>query len=199
MHPMIEACNLSFGKPIRQFTRAELSYLKIKKPLIWRFLGADDLNVIFKSWQDVFSKGKIVWGHIVQANMMLFEDGSLDAPATVVYSAQDDHVHPNYLQQVAHSIFELKETTQTDPELARAADEITDELKRVFGSPVPTQLSPSVRCQTSVVFIVRKHLPERRLNCPLFPLVVYPGRPQMVAILPCRYWPINFTEWWVNQ
>jgi hypothetical protein len=154
----------------------------------------------FKNLDALFSKGIVVWGHIIQANSMMWEDGPHNCPGELVYSFDDiDRVDPDYLREVAAELYGLKGTAPSEPDLQPIANYLTDEYVRVFGLPVPASISPSIRCTISTTFFVRKHLPKRRLCASLLPIVVNRQEPHIATVLPERYWPPELIEWWANQ
>ena len=194
----ISHCASVFGEAPREFSFMDRwSYLRVGKPL-WLWLSpADPLTILFRNMRTLFQEGTVVWGHIIQANQLMFADGDANCPGEVVYSLADSKAaEPEYLQDVAQALYSLKGTAPSDPELAPIADYLTDEMIRVFGLAVPSALSPSIRCQISTTFFVRKHLPKRRLCSPLIPLVVNPWEPHVAMPLPERYWPEPFVDWW---
>jgi len=173
-------------------------YLRVDKPLALWIRPRDDLNILFRHLNELLSGGVVVWGHIVQANGMLFENGDDDNyPGELVYSLADrNKVGPQYLAHVAERLFSLKGTRPHDPQLAPIARYLTDEMIRVFGLAVPASISPDARCQISTTMFIRKHLPQRRLCCSVLPILVNPRKPFVALPLPARYWPPEFVNWW---
>ena len=188
-----------FGATPRRFSlRDRWSYLPSPKPSWHREIPQDPLLQMTKQAASVLKHGVVVWGHIVQANAMLFEPGDSDCPGELVYSFDPAIVEdPFYLQEVASELFSLKGTQPTEPELAPIAAYLTDETIRVFGLRVPDLISPEVACLVSTTFFVRKHLPHGRLCSSLFPIVVQPHKPHFALPLPARYWPPEFLQIWV--
>lgn len=200
MHDVLRRCIHNFGEPPRAVSLWDrLSYFRVPKP-DWLWLNPTDKLVIhFKNLNTLFSEGIVVWGHIIQANSLMFEDGPQDCPGELVYSIDDpDRVDPEYLQGVARQLFRLKGTEPEDPDLQPIANYLTDEMIRVFGLPVPSSISPSIRCRISTTYFVRKHLPKRRLCSSLLPVVVNRRDPHTATVLPERYWPPELVEWWSN-
>lgn len=174
-----------------------LTYLRVSKPAWLRSNPTDKLTTHFKNLNSVFANGMVTWGQIIQANVLMFEDGSVDCPGELVYSIDDpERVDPEHLQYVAGELFRLKGTKPSDQELRPIADYLADEIIRVFGLPVPTCISPSISCTISTTIFVRKHLPNRRLCSTLLPVIVNRREPYIATPLPERYWPREFIEWW---
>ena len=159
--------------------------------------SSDELTTLFQNLPALFTKGIVVWGHIIQANRLMFEPGIFNCPGELVYSLADpSRVRPERLQQVATRLQELKGSDTQDPELAPIADYLTDEQIRVFGLRVPKKISPQLSCRISTTFFVRKHLPQKRICQMLMPIVVNPESPHVAMPLPARYWPEPLVEWW---
>jgi hypothetical protein len=173
------------------------SYLRIPKPLWLLIQPSDPINTIFRYAQTVYSEGVIVWGHIVQVNTLMFEEGKFDHPGEVVYSLTDNSpAVPDILESVAEDLYSLKNTEPEDAELANMAESVTNEMDRFFGREVSPRISPRIRCQLSIALFVRKHLPLRRVCGSRVPLIVLPREPFVAIPLPERYWPQELIEQW---
>lgn len=198
MSNAIQECIENFGHPPRrQSLWNKLTYFRIPKPAWLRTNPSDALTTLFDNLPTLFTEGTVVWGHVIQANSLLFEPGAFDCPGELVYSLEDARrVDADYLREVAHTLYSLKGTEPDDPELTPIAEYLTDEMIRVFGLPVPRAISPNLRCRISTTFFVRKHLPLRRLCNLLLPIVVYPREPYVAMPLPERYWPQPLIDWW---
>lgn len=197
---LLETCRRNFGEAPREFSLWErTTYLKVPRPAWLGPFSRDDLKLLIRNARNLYRDGVIVWGHVVQANELMFEDGNDNCPGEVVYSLDDsDRVPPMLLGEVASRIFQLKNTQPSDARLRHIADHLTNELTRVFGLSVPSSLSPFFRCRLSTTLFVRQHLPNRRLCAPYFPLIVNPVEPHVVLPLPERYWPESLRDFWVQ-
>ena len=198
MHDLITECARNLGTAPRDFSLWDrLTYLHVAKPLWLRTDPADGLTILFRHMPRLFREGTVVWGHIIQANQLMFQEGKDNCPGELVYTLADAReVEPEYLQQVARELYSLKGTEPDDQQLAPIAEYLTDELIRVFGLAVPPVVSPGIRCRISTTFFVRKHLPGQRLCTPLLPIVVNPRDPHVAMPLPERFWPEELAEWW---
>ena len=81
---------------------------------------ADSLTGIYKDQLLLLIKGKIVYGAIVQANTLLFEDGRDDCPANVVFSKDacfDADCAPQEFISIALDTYALKGVIRTKREL----------------------------------------------------------------------------------
>jgi hypothetical protein len=200
MIDVIQDCMNNFGRPPRKISFVDKhSYLRVSKPDWLRLNPTDDLALLFENYNTLLSRGLIVWGHLVQANTEIFENGKSNLPGEVVYSLMiprfDDTA---ILPDIARELFQLKETKPENQQLHAIATHLATEYSRVFGLKVPPSISPRRACLISTTLFVRKHLPGQKLNTSLFPLIVNPKSPHVVLPLPERYWPKEFVEWW-NQ
>ncbi len=195
---MLEKCEANFGDAPRRLPMSDrIDYLKIR--LMWLVLmNGNKLNIQHRRAFRALRKGIVVWGHIVQANRLLFETSEINCPANVVYSLEDRHkVTPEYLEQLAHQLFSLKGKRRSDPQEAKFSANLANERTPAYGWPVPKSLSPDVRCRMSSTFFLRKFLPGQRLCGSLLPIVVNPEKPLIVVPLPGRYWPDELLNHWV--
>lgn len=193
----LEECRQQFGAPGRRRFRMRegLCYLNIKRP-IW--CGKqDELWNLFKHKQQVLCHGEIVWGHIVQANTLLFKPGIANCPASVVF-CPDSAVPVNLaaLSYAAKCMFDLKNTTPEEAELLEIANTLTDEMTRTFGVQVPKQFCNGFTFYEASTFITRKHLPDGVLRRSIFPLLISSVSPYYCFPLPSKYWSSDLIHYW---
>ncbi len=199
MQQLLAECRQDFGLPGRSFSLwDQLTYLRTGRPA-WCD-RSDRLGLFFKSRNDLLKHGQVVWGHVVQANVALFTSGLFDSAANIVFPSDPSVVvDPAELAEAADRLFELGGTAPLDRELATLAKHLSDDFDRAFGVPVPHSLSPEFELLMSSSVIARRHLPRRRLCCPLLPIIVSPGKPKTIMPLPSRYWPEELVDWWTDQ
>ncbi len=193
MSDILRQCRENFGPPPRRFSwYRRTTDLYVACPP-WAWFGQDDLHVFFKHRDHLLTEGVIVWGHIVQANMLMFHrepgtTGGPDCPGEVVYCPDpDSDIGPEELGGIARPLFALKGTEQEDPELQFFSDYLANERVRVYGRPVPSSLSDGHSCLVSTVVFSRHHLPGQHLRRSYFPLLLSPGAPRVAMPLPSRY------------
>jgi hypothetical protein len=198
MSDALHACIDNFRPaPRHQSLWDRLTYFRIPRPRWLRENPSDRLTTLFQNLHTLFAEGTVVWGHIVQANTLLFQDGVHDCPGELVYSLADaERVDPEQLREVAYELYSLKGTEPQDSDRASIAEYLTNERIRVFGLPVPKTISPQLPCRISTTFFVRKHLPLRRLCKQVLPIVVNPQEPYVAMPFPARYWPQSFIDSW---
>lgn len=174
-----------------------MTYLKLTKPDWLKEYPDYEIQQIFQSGNRIFREGTVVWGHVIQANASMFEDGDVDCPGELLFSLEDPRkVDYRELQNLASRIFALKGTKPDHPELAPIADYLTDEWTRVFGLEVPRVLSPNLKCYISTTLFFRKHLPNGKLSSSLMPIVVTQSEPMVALPVPERFWPESLKKQW---
>lgn len=195
---ILEECKRKFGAAPRQFPFLDgLLYLRSGKPA-W-CTHKDKLSLFFEGQSRLYAEGRVVWGHIIQVNRMLFSPGPYNSGGEVVYCL--DHNRQGVLQAlggIGPALFALKGKPQSSPELATISEYLYNEHIRVFGLEVPRLISGDLPCAISSVFFNRKHLPNRVLSKPCFPIVVSKQNPRLAAVVPSRYWPASMLDWWLH-
>ena len=198
MQDWLHACNGNFGATPRELALWDrLTYLRVPKPLWLRLNPFDELRTLFRNLDTLFRDGIVVWGWVIQANCLLFDEGNDNCPGEILYSLDElNSVEHMNLEQLQHELADLKGTKPDDPELRQIAEYLTEETIRVFGLPVPSSISSKVRCRISTTLFIRKHLPKRVLWAPFLPVLVNRREPYVVMPLPERYWPDELVKWW---
>ena len=173
-----------------------LRYLQLKA---WAptWAWSDSINVIYKNQRALLNHGQVVWAHIVQANVLLFEPGADDCPALAIYGTStslDGDIE--LLEITARDLFSLKGTEPRDPELRIFADKITDEMSTPMKLKVPSSMTDGLDLFLTTIMVPRKHLPNRRLSLSFFPLLIAPKKTKATLIVPSQFWPRNFIRVW---
>src|SRR5688572_172610 len=143
--PLLEECRRSFGPPPRRFSFWQWhTYLKARKPP-WLHVHSNDLmNGIYRDQRALLTTGRVVWGHIIQANQLLFAPGPEDLPAEVLYSfdtaLQSDAALRTY-EGLAPRLYALKGTDQADPRLAKISRVLAAEIERTSRRELPGDLT----------------------------------------------------------
>lgn len=168
-------------------------------PPLWMFT-LNNLCLIYFDQINLLRKGHIVWGSLVQANEALFEPGRTDLPASVIYSP-DPYFDKDLdlLNRIARSIFELKGTRPSNPELLKLAQCVTNEFNYVMKKRIPMGLTEGKQVYMTTIMVSRKHLPGRILSFGNFPLLVLPEKTNATLILPSCFWPEEFKTFWENR
>jgi hypothetical protein len=196
---MLEECRRAFGGPARRFSLWQWhTYLKARKPR-WLHVHFNDLtNGIYRDQRALLTTGRVVWGHIIQANQLLFSPGPDDMPAEVIYSfdpALESDATLRTYEDLAARLFALKGTAQSDPRLAEISRVLAAEIERTPRRELPRDLTAGRQIFHTTIMGVRKHLPRGHLAEPFFPLVASPDL-TWTMILPARFWPAELHTSW---
>lgn len=199
MQDIIEQCHRRFRAPPRRLPLLDrFSYLRIPQPEWLREDPSDALKILFDNLGTTYKHGRIVWGHLIQANNLMFEDGEVSCPGELLYSLDDnERADPQVMSGIARQLYALKGTSPSNAELLSIADYLADEMIRVYGLRVPPTISPDYRCRISTTYFYRQHLPGGRLMASMMPILVNPREPYVALPLPGRYWPESLLSWWL--
>lgn len=196
---MLKESRQTFGTGPRSFGFWERrSYLRIPNPA-WMSQAPknDKLVQLLALQKEIFQNGCLVWGHIVQANTLLFEPGKDNYPALVVYAPDPEmQMDPRLLEDVAQKSFQLKGTQPRDKDKLAVAQMMTDEMSRPTGFPIPRTICSIGNLLISITFCARHHFPKKQLCASVFPMVRHAIEPQWVLPLPEKYWAKRLVEWW---
>jgi hypothetical protein len=196
---LIEECRREFGSSPRTVYPWNRPYLFPRPPDWMHDYQSDKLWVHFKERNALIKNGQVHWARMVQANSLLFEPGDGDCPGEAIVSPHPWYdANPLDLENIAKSLYSVKETTPADPEMRAFADHLTDERTRMLRHPVPRSLTAGRPVTLTSIMFHRKHLPDGYLQNGLFPLVVAPDTTNAAMILPVRYWPQELISYWRN-
>jgi hypothetical protein len=199
MDAPLQGCRDRFGSPSRSGPDGGTAeYLSIPRP---GWLSDEPAHAFYRQIladQAALRRGgRIVWGHIVQANKRLFKPGDEDLRAHLVYSldpAMDGT--PTRLQAIADAVFALKGEPQSDRAHQAIADTLSTTREPTVRVPVPPALAGARQVFLTCTIVVRRHLPADHVRSHLLPLLVDPARTAATMILPSRYWPEELIRPW---
>lgn len=194
---LIRSCRELFGQAPR--TCRPDDRLALDPDLERAFREDDDVLLGILRDQDVLlSRGRVVWGHLVQANQILFDpQNRFTCPANVVYSIDpffDGRL--SLLSSMARGLFAQKGSSNADRELQGFVDVVTDEMARVLRREMPHSYTGGRVVCFATCFIQPSHLPDGYLARPSFPIVVSPEETPAMMLLPSRYWPAELASNW---
>lgn len=176
-----------------QLDRADIGYLQMIPP---DWMTEDELYDQLQQLVELYTKGKVVWAHIVQANKLLFTpEYPYSCPAEIIYDPTG-RTPPSYLAEIAHQLYALKDTIPDNPELVDYAKHITDESTRIIGNNVPDIIT-SLPLKTTTMFIWRLHLPNGVLNS-AFPILISDTTDE-VTVLPAKFWDKSYYASWIED
>lgn len=204
-------CQRRFGEAPRQFDEQTTAYLSLAHGWVYGILALffPMCKLLKTSRQrSIFRDGQVVWGHVIQANDVLWgpsqsagpgNEESDDAPGELVFSLDvEGRVTPPQLETIAEELGSLRGDDFDDPELQKIADYLEAETVRAFGWSVPKRISPKVPCYISTTIFLRKHLPEGYLHREFLPVVISAKPPYFAMPLPERFWSPDLKEWWTE-
>jgi hypothetical protein len=204
MRELIEGCRELFGDPPRDGSETDRRAFRFRPGWLLRtmlFLTRDKLRIVLRDQDILREQGRVVWGHLVQANTILFNPHNRQAlPANVLYSPDrffDDQVP--LLGELAHGLFDLKGRSPVDKEMRQFAEAITNETARTMRLPLPSALTDGRTVYLTTCFINPPHLPGGCLKHGFFPLVICPEQTEAVMVLPCDYWPEELQAIWTDN
>ncbi len=179
----------------RELIASDWTYLRIDRPSWLPLLSRDPLRRVLRDQRKLYRHGSIVWGALVQANLLLFEPGPEDLPAAIAFSTDEDvDASAPALAQVARKLFHAKENEVEDDDWRDIGAKLADEHRRDTQVIVPSKLTWGAPVTMSAVLVARKHLPNRVLSGSVFPLLVAPSISDWVIVLPSRFWPQEFID-----
>ncbi len=156
----------------------------------------DALRGTYARIPELLKGGTIVWGHVVQANSLLFQAGDQACPADVLFAARgSDDLEPDVLERAAGAAFAIKGKAPTDPALARIASALAAEFERHPPLDLPAPLTRGVPMRLVSVMVHRPMLPIPRLVSSALPLLVNDAR-DAAMVLPKRHWADDLVRGW---
>jgi hypothetical protein len=194
---MIRNTRLRFGEPPREFPKGEQAYLSLTPPS-WCNAKTDALHEIYRQRELLLREGRVVWGHLIQANELAFKPGPQDVPGDCVYCS-DYHWHDDLVRlgDIAAKLFELKGKGATADEKA-FGKQLAAETERFVRYPVPKSLAQGSPIFVNSFMIARKHLPTGYLGANYFPILVHPET-KAILLVPARYWDPELYNSWIRD
>jgi hypothetical protein len=149
--------------------------------------------------QDVLrDHGQLLWGHLVQANQLLFDPENRHTLAANVIYSTDPFLNGRVavLARIAPGLFSQKGTVNADRDLKEFVRAITNERERILRRKLPRGYCGGRSVYFATFFIQPSHLPDKCLTRPAFPLLAHYERTEAVMILPSRFWPPELIAQW---
>ena len=134
----------------------------------------------------LWERGEIVWGHLVQANSILFDRSNVHTlPANVVYS-MDRYFdgRGTHLGEIARGLFAQKGSVPANRELREFVRAVTPDEKRILRRELQRGYCGGKSVFFTTCFVQPGHLPGNCLTDSLFPLVVNNKETEAVMLLP---------------
>ena len=195
---VIGRCRDLFGPPPRPIS-SPADRIALSPELREAFVeSGDGLLRILEDQDRLLSNGRVVWGHLVQANQILFDpDNRFTCPANVVYSTDpffDGRL--SLLSSMARGLFARKGSTSAGREIQAFVDAVTDEMARVLRREMPHSYTGGRSVYFATCFIQPTHLPDGYLKRSSFPVIVSPEETPAMMLLPSRHWPPELVSQW---
>lgn len=173
------------------------SYLQILPP---KWLFGDELMSQIKAVPTLYQKGRVVWGALVQANTMLFEENNpASCPAEIIYD-KSGRTPPHLLHELAQTLLSFKKQIPDDipPKLKQYAQHLQNERTR-FSSELPAPPTTVMSLYAKTIFVWRPHLPDAMLTLPIFPIIINDDNDEAM-ILPAKFWAHTeyYQKWIAN-
>lgn len=159
----------------------------------------DQVGLAHQAIDAIWKHGVVVWGAVVRANRLLFDEGTEDYPGLVIFATvvPDDQALA-ILPELNRRLGELGDESFPNPGWTRRETEWWEDLNddmsfhKNFALP-PEWQEPGAAFKGSSVIFHRGHLPGGRIGSRILPLLVDPvtGFTQMI---PCSYWPDGLAE-----
>lgn len=193
----IQEVRRKVGDAPRNFRPEQLATLRVRQPEFLRQNRADPIHLLYRDQLGIFRNGRPVWGRIVQANALLFEEGLDDCPAAMIHSPDPwFDANPEALIEMASAMYAVKGKPVADPEMDRFGRLLYNEYERQFNLPLPHSLTGGRTVIYTTIMVHRSHLPAPVLVDNTLPIMSdYPRCPG-VWIIPSEYWAeAHLTEW----
>lgn len=193
----LEGCRANFGTAPRRFGWLQKRFLRQSAPSWMQKQPEDRLWQLFQDRDLLLQNGTVVWGHLIQANRLLFEPGPNDHPCAALYSFDpffDDR--PELLEELGHDFYSIKGQQMDDPELQKISDVLQNERQRPLAVPLPARATGGHTMVYAASMVHRAHLPEGVLSNGLFPVLAHPSATPTAMILPSKFWPAEMQRLW---
>lgn len=163
----------------------------------------DGLYSVYEEKEQLFHKGQIYYGYIVQANIGLFSFfPHSDLPANIIYSTEEVIARdPMLMKRMGQYLFHFKkEQEHSNSEYKEILNVIRDELDRSSFKFKPLRAEElGEEMYFTSIMVFRKHLPCRVLKGGIVPIIAAPDKCRSVMILPKKYWTKNFKRAWLTH
>lgn len=148
----------------------------------------DGLMRIYNNFSELKRRGKLTYACIVQANVLLFEEGAQNHPASVIYT-QDvaGRSNPEILVSLANELYQYKSQfiLKAPRNMRKAVKHLKSEYDR---GPEYIDFSRKkeypFNMYLTTVMIYREHLIEHKLDERIYPVLYLPDKPEVVMLVP---------------
>lgn len=171
-----------------QLSESDIPTLRLNPPP-WMPEAEKALADMFNHHADLLRRGRVVWGGLIAPDNAICGPRYCGGAYLQVVYDPAGRMSPDILEGIADRLYN---EVLTDP-AARAF--IYSEHPRL-GLAVPAEISPWPLWMTGT-YVAQHQLPDGLLSLVSLPLLIDPGRPGIVAVLPARCWPAELRERWL--
>ena len=164
MKQLLQACRDNFGPAPRTMNAAQADAFRVRLRGGLEAMQREENDAMVRILEDqhlLRERGRVYWGHFIQANQVLFQPGNAHTcPANLVFSTEpffDDK--PNLLGQLARGLGGMKGGEPADPSLADFVHVITDERARILCRELPRPYCRGHLAYFATVYVEPRQLP----------------------------------------
>ncbi len=175
----------NIGPAPRKFTRRD----RLNAPDWMNHPAKDKLYILVAQNQRLFEQGRIVWGAMVQANVLIFELGPDNVPGNMIYSFDPRmDAMPQFLSDIAANLFNFKGESGAPSGVQNIANAMADEFERLMKVKLPPEIALDYEIFFTGDLFDRKHLKNGILASRILPMLAHPDM-DATMIVPHWYWP----------
>lgn len=170
-----------------QLTHTPIEFLPYLQMLPPTSLYGDDLMAQIRALPTLYTKGRVVWAALVNADNRLLEYGETGASRAQIIYDPTGRTSVAQLDGFAEQFYQYQ---QDNPSLPNDKNELF--------TPVPSEISHMPLLAGSL-WVWRPHLPNGILTLPVFPILIA-DNVNAATVLPAKYW--SDTAWyakWLQQ
>lgn len=165
------------------------------------WINNTELKSIYHEKKSLARNGKIVYGHLIQANSKIFRrvifGGSL--PGVMLFSMDPYYdKHPEEINNIANEIYKYKNHKYAPIEIRKFVELISNEYTYVQNAELPMSLTPNGKVYYTTFMIWRKHLIKKHLTVSIFPIIADPDNVKSSMIVPKEYWTKEYGIYYKN-
>jgi hypothetical protein len=160
----------------------------------------EPMKEVIRGQKSLWKHGVVVWGHVVRANAILYEPGTDDCPATLIFSATaPDDEAVNELPVLTDRLHHLWACIIPGPGWTQRETDWWEDLRNDMsyhrGFKLPEEWQQRSKDYKGSSFLMhRAHLPEGRITSRLLPILVDPVT-CIAQTIPSSEWPEGMASW----
>lgn len=195
---MLSECRVRYRTPLLEADRKACK-VALTKEFNELLTKVDDvLLTITKEQHFLHDHGQIFWGHLVQANNLLFRsDNEHTLPAAIIYST-DPHYDGDVvaLRELAKELVIGKGAEPSNEVMRDFVNQLSREYEKILKRQLPMAFCEGRTIHYAWIFVQPNHLPSGNLASQWFPVIVSEKETEAVMILPSYFWPSQLLTYW---